>query len=94
MIKERRVLECSSKGDIRFSALFAKIDLFGAYRTIEEHYQLSKRIGKFVPRHVKDVKGKIPTHIHIMGIDYDAKWTLAWYEILWIIYLDNHPELV
>lgn len=42
-----KVLECSSKGDKRLSAFYAKINLFGNYNSIENHYQLSKRIGNF-----------------------------------------------
>lgn len=87
-------LECSSKGDKRFSAFYAELRVFNKYRSIENHYQLSKRIGDFIPETWKDVKGKTPTHIHIDGFDYDVKYTEAWYELLWVKFLDQNPELV
>ena len=37
------ILECSSKGDKRFSALYAKVKVFGVYDSIENHYQNCKR---------------------------------------------------
>jgi len=89
-----KTLECSSKGDKRFSAFYAKIKIFGKYDSIENHYQLSKRIGEFIPTTWRDVKGKKPTHLHIGGFDYDIKYTQAWYDLLWVKYLDNNPDLV
>lgn len=88
------ILECSSKGDKRFSAFYAKIKLFGKYDSIENHYQLAKRFGDFIPRTWKDSKGKKPTHLHINGKDYDLKYTIAFYELMWVKYLDENPELV
>lgn len=77
-----KVLECSSKGDKRLSAFYAKINLFGNYNSIENHYQLSKRIGNFVPKTWRDMKGKKPTHICINGKDYPLKYTIAFYELM------------
>jgi hypothetical protein len=37
-----RVLECHSKGDVRFSPFFARVKAFGVVDTIEDHYQKSK----------------------------------------------------
>lgn len=93
-ISKGKILECSSKGDKRFSAFYAKVKLFGKYDSIENHYQLSKRIGDFVPTNWKDVKGKKPTHLHIDGHDYDLKYTEAWYDLLWVSYFKNNPDLV
>jgi len=42
-MSNKRVLECSSRGDKRFSALYAKVLAFGVRDTIENHYQKSKR---------------------------------------------------
>lgn len=39
---ELKTLECSSKGDKRFSALFCNTNVNGVLDTIEKHYQLSK----------------------------------------------------
>lgn len=88
------ILECSSKGDKRYSAFYAKIKLFSKYDSIENHYQLCKRIGDFVPTTWRDVKGKKPTHIHINGKDYDLKYTVAFYELMWVKYLNEHLDLV
>ncbi|MBN3376243.1 hypothetical protein CF087_20620 [Clostridium botulinum] len=90
----KRILECSSKGDKRFSAFYARIKLFDKCDSIENHYQLSKRINDFVPKTWKDMKGKKPTHIHINGKDYDLKYTIAFYELMWVKYLDKNPDLV
>lgn len=89
-----KVLECSSKGDKRFSAFYARVNVFGKWDSIENHYQLSKRINDFVPVTWRDVKGKKPTHLNINGKDYPSKYTQAFYEIMWVKYLDTHPELV
>ncbi|WCK57551.1 hypothetical protein PP175_26155 (plasmid) [Aneurinibacillus sp. Ricciae_BoGa-3] len=39
-----KVLECSSKGDKRFTAFYAKVNLYGKEDSIENHYV---RPGKF-----------------------------------------------
>ena len=39
-----RILECHSQGDKRFSAFYAKVEVNGKLDSIENHYQLSKRI--------------------------------------------------
>ena len=87
-----KVLECSSMGDRRFSALFAMISIKGREQSIEEWYQNSKRTadGK------KAGKGK-PFH-HIVdpftGDALPAKDAVDLYRGLWITYLNNHPDLV
>ena len=98
------VLECSSKGDIRFSAFGARVKVFGVEDTIESHYQKSKVIitgydanGNIVS-HVAG-KGKKPSAIRLCRrigpYDYfDVKYLSAWYSLLWVKYLDAHPELV
>jgi hypothetical protein len=89
-----KVLECSSVGDIRFSAFEAKIKIMGRLDSIENHYQLSKRFGNKVPSSWREAKGKNHTHININGIDYDKSLTSQWYKLLWCIYLDKNPNLV
>lgn len=89
-----RVLECSSKGDKRFSAFYAKVKAFGKYDSIENHYQLSKRFGDFTPTHWKDAKGKTPTHIELNGVDYELELLSQWYKLLWVKYLDQNSQLV
>lgn len=89
-----KVLECSSKGDKRYSAFYARVSVFGVTDTIENHYQMSKRIGDFVPATVKDIKGKRPTHFVVGKYTFDIKYLTAWYNLLWTKYLDCNPDLV
>lgn len=89
-----KTLECSSKGDTRFSAFYAKIKIFGKYDSIENHYQLSKRFGEEIPKTWRDAKGKIPTHLHINGKDIDIEYTVAWYDLLWVAYFKENPYLI
>lgn len=85
-----KVLECSSRGDKRFSAFYAKIRFYGSYDSIENHYQSVKRdaAGRKVS------KGQPVDHIHIYGRTLNAKYLTPLYTIMWIKYLDEHPELV
>lgn len=89
-----KILECSTKGDSRYSALCAKVTAFGKTDTIENFYQLSKRFGDYVPKNFKDAKGKNPSHIHINGLDLETKYLSQWYKLLWVKYLDKNPYLV
>lgn len=89
-----KILECSSKGDKRFSAFYAKVTAFGRFDSIESHYQLSKRFGEFVPLSWSDAKGKSPTHIELNGRCYNLEMLSQWYKLLWVRYLDNNPQLV
>lgn len=79
------MLECSSKGDKRFSAFYARIRSLGN-RSIEEIYQGSKIFADgstgLSPREAKGKKA--------VNMDYCAKI----YDKLWVIYLDENPELV
>lgn len=89
------VLYCDSRGDKRFSALYAKVTAFGVERTIEEHYQLAKRCsGLPVPTHWKQMKGKKPDFVEIHGHQFPVSRLTNWYALLWVWYLDDHPELV
>ncbi len=90
---QKKILECSSKGDKRFSAFYARVKAFGIMASIEDHYQLVKRFPE-VPHTCRDAKGKKPTHICINSHDLHADYLSEWYASLWIKYLDEHPELV
>ena len=91
----KNVLECSTKGDSRFSAFCAKVNIFNMVDTIENLYQLCKRFGSDIaPSNWKDCKGKAPTHIIINNIKLDTKYLTPWYKLLWLTYLDSNPELV
>jgi len=94
-----KVLECSSNGDIRFSAFGAKVEVFGKLDTIENHYQLSKRFisntGEvMVPKTWKDAKGKKVDYFIVGNKEYEPKYLSAFYNLLWVKYLDNNLELV
>jgi hypothetical protein len=85
-----RVLECSSRGDKRFSALYAQVTIFGETKTIEKHYQEAKRGARGnVPG-----KGQPVDHIILKGKRLESRFLTPWYNFLWGIYLDTHPELV
>ncbi|MFE8701091.1 DUF6977 family protein [Cytobacillus sp. FJAT-54145] len=90
-----QVLECSSKGDKRFSAFFAWVTIFGVNNSIENHYQLSKRFGTDpAPKHWKECKGKKPTHFVVNGEPFDMELFSLWYKYLWLVFLDKRPDLV
>ena len=96
----KRILECSSAGDARFSAFYATVEVNGVTATIEEHYQLSKRFSApgsdtcIVPQKISDAKGMRPSHLVINGKTYEKELLTFWYRYLWIKYLDANPNLV
>ena len=81
-------LECSSKGDKRFSAFYARIP-WRNNKSIEELYQFRKIIlidGQYVSGlSPKEAKGKKPLNIE------DAH---LFYSQLWREYFECHPELL
>lgn len=89
-----KILECSSKGDKRFSAFYAKIEVYNKLDSIENHYQLCKRFGDKIPKNWCETKGKTPTHICINNKKLDVKFLTQYYYLLWCKYLDNNPGLV
>ena len=84
-IGESPYLECSSRGDKRFSAFYARIRKYGN-KSIEEIYQ-SAKIFEDGSRNlsIKEAKGKRAINMKEVAILYDE---------LWKIYLDENPELV
>lgn len=82
---EAPYLECSSRGDKRFSAFFARV--YG--KTIEEQYQAKKVIdtGKELIAGLswKEAKGK-----KAINQEECAKF----YSELWDVYMYEHPELL
>ncbi len=88
------ILECSSQGDRRFSALYAQVSVFANTQSIETHYQLAKRFGPYAPRTPRDAKGRKPTHFQVRDTSFSLTLGPAWYELLWVKYLDQHPDLV
>ena len=83
-------LECSSKGDKRFSALYAKVILGGKYDSIENHYQKSKRKNNGL----KVYKGEKPDYIIINKYKLPINFLSPFYKYLWFIYLESHQDLV
>ena len=85
-----KILECSSAGDKRFSSLYALVDVFGVTESIESHYQAVKRNDK--GSYCR--KGAKVDHIIIKGKKLEPKYLTPYYILLWVKYLDKHPELV
>lgn len=82
---EAPFLECSSKGDKRFSAFFARIRMFDN-RTIEDLYQSSKVFeGGVTGLSWREAKGKRPVN------DEEVREI---YSHLWDTYIDENPELL
>lgn len=104
--KTKLVLECSSVGDKRFSAFGARVKSFGWEDAIEFHYMFSKGLnGIDIPnikkithndklKYLNIVKGKTPDYFILNGKKYDPELLPQWYHLLWVKYLDGHPELV
>jgi hypothetical protein len=75
-------LECSSKGDKRFSAFYAKVN----GKSIEEQYQAAKRFEDgSTGLSWQEAKGRKPVNPN------EVK---ALYRALWTIYILQHPELL
>ena len=78
-------LECSSKGDRRFSAFFAKIKKRG-WKSIEEIYQSSKRFENGLRCYNwRDAKGRKPVNLDECKLLYS---------VLWDEYFDENPDLL
>lgn len=88
-----KVLECSSRGDRRFSALYAKVTFDDYSDTIEHHYQGCKRFNGVQGSYGR-VKGKKPDYIEVKGRHLEVKYLTPFYNMLWLIYLDSHPDYV
>ena len=103
-----KVLECSSRGDKRFSAFYAKVEIFGKKASIEEHYQFSKlfpvedNYGNVRLESYNDIKlikrkqrfGEEPVRFRVAKFDYPAEYLTMYYKLLWLTYLDEKPYLV
>lgn len=86
MIKhgEAPFLECSSRGDRRFSAFFARLPKRGG-KTIEQIYQGHKI--------VRGVSGHTPKEVKGIQADNQEECNKL-YSILWDEYIKEHPELL
>jgi hypothetical protein len=77
-------LECSSRGEKRLSAFYARLALYDG-KSIEELYQAKKKFadGK-TNLSIKDAKGKVAVN---------QRECAKFYSDLWDIYIASHPEL-
>ena len=93
-------LECSTKGDTRYSAVCAKINGI----SIENRYQLSKRFfhnGCIVhPSSFKEAKHwQYKNEYYLLdfvvdGVPYSLEYMSMYYKALWYVYLIKNPELI
>lgn len=57
LVDGKKILQCHSRGNKRFSPFFCPVEAFGIVRSIESHYQLAKRFqDKPAPQNWKDCK--------------------------------------
>lgn len=89
-----KILECSSKGDKRFSAFYAKTTVFGKYDSIENHYQSVKCKFDNKKYGVRCKKGEHVDYIIIGNKNLHPRFLTPFYKLLWCKYLDENPELV
>lgn len=86
------ILACHSRGDRRFSALYAPLVSMGN-QTIESIYQSRKRDEQQMP--IASPKGVRPAWIKADGQLYDAEaHAHAFYLMLWAIYFSELPALL
>lgn len=86
-----KTLYCDSRGDRRFSALYAEITLKdGSRTTIEKYYQSVKR--GYSNEHLR--KGAPVHHVVINGVEYPPSILTPLYNRLWEMYFEQNPELL
>lgn len=85
-----KILECSTKGNRKFSAFYAKIVLFRRYDSIENFYQNAKGFNIYTDH----PKGERPDFMILEGEVFPKEYLKPFYELMWIKYLDMHPDLV
>lgn len=85
-----KILYCDSRGDKRFSALYAKVNLNGVIDSIENHYQNCKRdeLGN-IPG-----KGKPVSYMVYKGKKLPASKLSDFYKYLWKLYFIENPDLL
>ena len=88
-----RILECSTEGDTRFSALVAKVNIGGELKTIEEHYQDSKRFNSINTKYAS-AKGLKPDYLEVFGVKLPLKELSNWYKMLWYYYFTQNEILL
>lgn len=90
--KHYKILECSTKGDKRFSAFCAYITINGKTDSIEHFYQNAKRVNS------GEVAGKGKPFDYFIcpfcGVKFTPEEASNLYKGLWIVYYNKHPELI
>lgn len=83
------ILQCHSKGDKRFSALYAKVTIDKVTDTIENFYQNSKRTidGK------KCEKGEKVAYMEFRGVKLPSYFLSDFYDLLWMQYFIENKDL-
>lgn len=84
-----KILQCHSKGDKRFSALYAKVTIDKKTDTIENFYQSSKK--SLNGGSVK--KGEKVAFMEFRGVKLPAYFLSDFYDLLWIQYFLENKEL-
>jgi len=78
-------LECSSQGDKRFSAFFARVSAYDG-RSIEDIYQAAKRFPDGSTNlSWREAKGRRPVN---------SKYVARLYRKLWTLYIEENPTLL
>lgn len=93
----KKILECSSKGDKRFSAMYATVEYADVNDTIENHYQSSKRFlvnGEYIQLSPQEAKGKKVDACCVFDELYTPELLTAFYKWLWLKYLTDNKELL
>lgn len=89
-LENNKILYCDSRGDKRFSALYAKVNLNGVIDSIENHYQNCKRdeLGN-IPG-----KGKPVNYMVYQDKKLPASKLSDFYKYLWKLYFIENPDLL
>jgi hypothetical protein len=105
----KKVLQCHSRGDKRYSPFFCYTEAFGVKGSIENHYHHAKLFGDYQAQDWKDAKqlkdARVPqTGWLIGGVKFPIVWKdgtyaledwgIQWYIALWWKYLLHRPDLI
>lgn len=92
------VLECSRLGDVRFTAEEAKVEVYGEWNSIFNHYQMKKRFlseaGEWQTMETHQSGGIRPLAFKIGSFYLPTRYGTMYYILLWLKFLESHPELV
>ena len=90
---EKRVLQCSSLGDKRYSPLYAKVKINNIVDTIDNHLQMSKRFTNHIPFIPYKYRFKEPDYFVINNKLLPKEYYNDFNKLLWYSYFKEHPEL-